>query len=287
VTAVAVLGLGAMGASLAGALSRAGHDLMVWNRGVERRAQFSGRAKVAGSALEACRAAETVAVSLHDHDSYMSVLGEDAVASALRCKRVVQFTTDTPEEAERFGVWAADRGIDVLQAAVLAFPAEIGTDRALTVYSGPRAVYERTAAIREALGGRSFHAGEAFGAASVVDAAVLGLFYGGALAFLQGAELCSRHAIAVGVYAEIQQAWLPALASMFEAAEPMLAAERFDGDQAPLELHRFGADHVRTAVARAGLQTEYMDAIVAALDRAIGHGHGEHELPAMVAGLRV
>jgi hypothetical protein len=29
-----------------------------------------------------------------------------------------------------------------------------------------------------------------------------------------------------------------------------------------------------------------MDAIVDALDRAISAGHGEHELPALVAGLR-
>lgn len=286
-TAVAVLGLGNMGASLAGALSQAGHDVVVWNRGMQRRPRFSGKATVAGSALEACRAAETVAVSLHDHASYMSVLAEDQLARALRGKQLVQFTTDMPDEAERFGAWAAERGIDVLEAAVLAFPAEIGTDRALIVYSGPDAVYRGTAAVREALGGRSFHAGEPFGAASVVDAAVLGLLYGGALAFLQGAELCSRHGIAVGVYAEIQQAWLPALASMFEVAEPMLTAERFDGDQASLELHRFGANHVRTAVAGAGLHTRYMDAIVEALDRAIADGHREHELPALVAGLRL
>jgi 3-hydroxyisobutyrate dehydrogenase-like beta-hydroxyacid dehydrogenase len=286
VTAVAVLGLGSMGASLADALSDAGHDLVVWNRGVERRARFSGRASVADSVLEACLAAETVAVSLHDHASYMDVLAEDDVASALRGKQVIQFTTDMPEEAEHLGAWAAERGIELLEAAVLAFPADIGTERALIVYSGPRAVYDRTAAIRDAFGGRSYHAGERFGAASVVDVAVLGLFYGGALAFLQGAELCARHGIAIGVYSEVQQAWVPALASMFETAEPMLSAERFDGDQAPLELHRFGADHVRTAVARAGLQTGYMDAVVEALERAIGHGHGEHELPAMVAGLR-
>jgi hypothetical protein len=73
---------------------------------------------------------------------------------------------------------------------------------------------------------------------------------------------------------------------MLESFAPMLSAQAFDGDQAPLELHRFGADHVRAAVARAGLRTEYMDAIVDALDRAIGGGNGKHELPALVAGLR-
>jgi 3-hydroxyisobutyrate dehydrogenase-like beta-hydroxyacid dehydrogenase len=284
---VAVLGLGSMGASLAGALSGASHDVVVWNRGVERRAGFGGRATVANSALEACRAAETVAVALYDHPSYMSVLAEDDVASALRGKLVIQFTTDMPEEAERFAAWAAELGIEVLEAAVLAFPADIGTDRALIVYSGPRAIYDRTVAIRGAFGGRSYHAGERFSAASVIDIAVLGLFFGGALAFLQGAELCAHHGIAIERYSEIQQAWVPALASMFKSAEPMLSAEAFDGDQAPLELHRFGAAHVRSAVARAGLHTGYMDAIVEALDRAIGHGHGQHELPAMVAGLRI
>jgi 3-hydroxyisobutyrate dehydrogenase-like beta-hydroxyacid dehydrogenase len=200
VTTVAVLGLGAMGTSLAGALSRAGHDVVVWNRGAERRARFTGEATVADSALEACNAAETVLVSLHDYASYMSVLAEDDVAAALRGKQVIQVTSDTPEEAESFGAWAAQRGIDVLQGAVLAFPEEIGTDRALIVYSGPRAAFERSASIRDAFRGRSFYAGERFGAASVVDVAVLGLFFGGAFAFLQGAELCARHGIEVGVY---------------------------------------------------------------------------------------
>lgn len=285
-SAVAVLGLGSMGASFADTLSGAGHDLVVWNRGAERRDRFVGRATVAGSALEACRAAETVAMSLHDHASYMAVLDDEDIVGALRGKVVVQFTTDMPEEAERFGLWAAERGIDVLEAAVLAFPADIGTDRALIVYAGSRALYDRTATLREALGGRSYYAGERLSAASVVETAVLGLFYGGALAFLQGAELCARHGIAVERYSEIQQAWVPGLASMFATMEPMLTAAEFDGDQAPLELHRFGADHVRTAVARAGLQTGYMDAIVEALDRAIGSGHGRHEMPALVFGLR-
>lgn len=285
-TAVAVLGLGNMGASLAGALIDAGHDLAVWNRGAERREAFTGRATVAGSALDACRAADTVVISMRDHASYMGVLADDDVAGALRGKQVVQLTTDMPEEAERLGAWAAERGIDVLEAAVLAFPAEIGTDRALIVYSGPRAVYDRTVAIRDAFGGRSYHAGERLSAASVVESAVLGLFYGGAVAFLQGAELCARHGIDVALYSQIQQVWVPGLASMFETAEPMLSAEVFEGDQAPLELHRFGADHVRTALARAGLRTVYMDAIVEVLDRAIGSGHGTHELPAMVFGLR-
>lgn len=282
---VAVLGLGTMGASLARALSDAGHDLVVWNRGVERRARFSARATLAHSALEACRAAETVIVCLHDHTSYMSVLSEDGVSTALRGKTVIQFTTDTPEEGESFGAWASERAIDVLEAAVLAYPRDIGTDRAMVVYAGPSVVYGRTAPIREALGGRSFDAGERLSAASVVDAAVLGLFYASAMSYLQGAELCSRNGVTVPLYSEVLRSWLPAVGEMIDSAVPMLIRNGFDGDQASLVLHRFGADHVRTAVTRAGLHTEFIDAIVEAMDRAIGRGHGSHELPALAAGL--
>jgi hypothetical protein len=157
-------------------------------------------------------------VCLRDHAAYKNVLGGEDVVHALRGKTVVQFTTDTAEQAEQFGVWASERGIDVLEAAILAYPEEIATERSLVVYAGSADDYERTAPIRDALGGRSFHVGVQLSAASVVDASVLGLFYGSAMSYLQGVELCARQGVSVEVYSQVKRAWLPALASVIESA---------------------------------------------------------------------
>lgn len=76
---VSVLGLGLMGATLARTFVTAGHDVTVWNRSPGRAQPFTGTAKVAGSAAEACAASPLVVVCLADQTACREVLETPAV----------------------------------------------------------------------------------------------------------------------------------------------------------------------------------------------------------------
>src|SRR5262245_35365102 len=72
-TRVAVLGLGAMGAGMAGCLHKAGFDLTVWNRTSERSEPFAQDARIATSPHDAAKGAEVIIGMLADDNVARSV----------------------------------------------------------------------------------------------------------------------------------------------------------------------------------------------------------------------
>jgi 3-hydroxyisobutyrate dehydrogenase-like beta-hydroxyacid dehydrogenase len=69
---IGFIGLGQMGREMAARLIDAGHELTVWNRSAQALAPFKGRARVAGSAAEAC-----------DAEVVISMLADDAALEAV------------------------------------------------------------------------------------------------------------------------------------------------------------------------------------------------------------
>ena len=83
-TRVAFLGLGRMGAPMAGRLSDAGHDLVVWSRTGAHAAALAGRAEVADSPAEAGAKAEVAITMLTDGGALEEVvLGRAGLAEGL------------------------------------------------------------------------------------------------------------------------------------------------------------------------------------------------------------
>jgi len=120
----AFLGLGRMGALMAGHVAAAGHDLVVWNRTPR---PFEG-APVASSVAEAVDGADRVVLMLFGPDSVHEVLPqviEHAPAGAL----VIDGTTIGPEAARAFGELARAGGLRYVDAPVAGSiaPATAGT----------------------------------------------------------------------------------------------------------------------------------------------------------------
>ena len=100
VTAVAVLGLGQMGTSIARRLLATGHQVTVWNRTVSRaEALRSAGASVATSAADAAQNSGVVITMLADMPAVDAVLfGPDGAAGALNTGAcVVQMSTVSPQ----------------------------------------------------------------------------------------------------------------------------------------------------------------------------------------------
>jgi 3-hydroxyisobutyrate dehydrogenase-like beta-hydroxyacid dehydrogenase len=120
VTRVAVLGLGRMGAPMAGRLSAAGHDLVVWSRTRAHAEQLAGRAEVAGSPADAGSKADVAITMLTDGGALEEVvLGPDGLAGGLASGGLlIDMSTTGPAPARKLAETLEGRGVGFVDAPV-------------------------------------------------------------------------------------------------------------------------------------------------------------------------
>lgn len=115
---VAFLGLGRMGALMAGHVLSGGHDLVVWNRTPGKAGALVERgAREAPSVSAAVAGADVVALMLFGPDSVREVLAE-VCAAAPPGTLVVDSTTVGPEAAREFAATATAAGLRYVDAPV-------------------------------------------------------------------------------------------------------------------------------------------------------------------------
>src|SRR5258705_4697816 len=166
-----VIGTGTMGAALARALVAAGPRVRAWH-GTPGRAAPLASAGASGAAdpAVAVQASDLVLMCVSDQAAADELLSSGSLADLLRDRTLVQLTTGTAADGRRNAAWASSRGIGYVDAAILAYPREIGTDGAEIFYCGPGATAARLEPVLAALG-RAHNLGEDAGRAAVADAA--------------------------------------------------------------------------------------------------------------------
>ena len=120
-TRVALLGLGTMGAGMAGCLQKAAIELTVWNRTRERTAPFEKNgARVAASPAEAAENAEVIVGMLADDNVAQAVwLGDNGALHAAKAGAIViECSTLSPDFVRQLASWATQRGCGFLDAPV-------------------------------------------------------------------------------------------------------------------------------------------------------------------------
>lgn len=194
-TAITVLGTGAIGAAVARVLLAAGRDVRVWNRTPDRAAELVP----AGAEHErdlgaAVASADLVLACLTDHAAVQSLLtglprpsGRDRDHE----RTLVTLTTGSPDEVARTVALAADRGLDCLAAGVQTSPEDVGTARARFVYAGDEEVYARRRDVLDLLGPGHW-IGSTPTAAAELDLALFGLWYDAQLGLLRALEMTGR-----------------------------------------------------------------------------------------------
>ena len=162
-TRVAFLGLGRMGAPMAGRLSDAGHDLVVWSRTGAHAAALAGRAEVADSPAEAGAKAELAITMLTDGGALEEVvLGRAGLAEGLGPGTLlIDMSTTGPGPARKVAGALAEREAGFVDAPVAGSvgPAADGT-LAIMVGGSDEAV-ARARPLLEILGDpeRTWHVG--------------------------------------------------------------------------------------------------------------------------------
>lgn len=150
---IGFIGLGIMGAPMAGHLIEAGHRLFVHTHG-KVPADIAGRATVCASNTEVAQRADVIITMVPDTPDVAAVLfGEGGVAAGLSAgKTVVDMSSISPMETKAFAKKINELGCDYLDAPVSG--GEVGAKAAsLTIMvGGPEAAFERVRPLFEKLG---------------------------------------------------------------------------------------------------------------------------------------
>lgn len=159
------IGLGVMGASMAGHLQNAGHEMFVFNRTKAKAEPLIGKGgRWRDSPAEVAAASEVVFTMVGaPSDVEETYLGKKGILSAddLRCRTVVDMTTSQPGLAVKIAEAASKRGVDSLDAPVSG--GDIGAKEAAlaVMVGGKKEVFERVLPLFQLMGKTISHMGEA------------------------------------------------------------------------------------------------------------------------------
>lgn len=162
-TAVAFLGLGAIGAPMARHLAAPPFSLTVWNRTRAKAEAFAegARARVAATPAEAARGAAFVITCLptsHDVESLLD--GPDGLLAGLeRGATLIDCTSGDPATSQRIAERLALQGVSFLDAPVSGGVSGAETGTLTVMCGGERAVFERARPVIDAFGKLLVHCG--------------------------------------------------------------------------------------------------------------------------------
>jgi 3-hydroxyisobutyrate dehydrogenase-like beta-hydroxyacid dehydrogenase len=287
-TAVSIRGLGRMGSSLAEGFLAAGHQVTAWNRNPDKRDPFEGRARIAASAAEAAAASDLVVICVADYEAASAILGDPDTGAALAGRTLIQMSSGGPDDARALGAWAAERGIEYLDGAILTYPDGIGPDHPDSVifYSGSRPAFERHREALLALGGRPTFVGDSLGGAAAADLAWLSFEYGATAGLLQGAAFCEAEGVDPGHFFDAVKALVGELAIAADRCREMIARGEYGGDQATLDVHVAAIEHIESTARESGVSAVIPAALLEVFGEAARNGHGDDEIVAAVEVLR-
>lgn len=167
---IAFLGLGVMGAPMAGHLARKGFAVTVWNRTTARAAALQNRLRqeglsitVASSAAEAAKGQDVVLTCVgNDQDLAEVVLGEAGALAAMQPGALfVDHTTVSPAIARRIADTAARAGVLSLDAPVSGGQAGAENGKLAIMCGGSAQAMDRARPVLDAYAARIVHVGDA------------------------------------------------------------------------------------------------------------------------------
>ncbi|WP_280407779.1 NAD(P)-dependent oxidoreductase [Nocardia brasiliensis] len=165
---VGFIGLGKMGAALAGRLLDAGYDVTVWSRTAGKADELLARGATLADRPEDAIATGTVFSMLSNEEAVRQVFTADRISSAPAGFVHINHATISPAAAREF----AAAGGDYLSAPVIGRPEAVVAGQLAVLISGEEDVRPAAAPMLAALGRRVWDFGAAVDAAPTVKIAV-------------------------------------------------------------------------------------------------------------------
>jgi 3-hydroxyisobutyrate dehydrogenase-like beta-hydroxyacid dehydrogenase len=283
---VSVIGLGMMGAALAGAYLKAGHKTTVWNRSAEKADPLVAQGAVrAGDVAEAVAASDVLVVCVFDYAAMHEIL--DPVREKLTGKVIVNLTSGLPDDARGAADWARATGADYLDGYIMAVPPGVGLAQTLLFYGGDPQVYGRHEATLKVIGGNSIHLGTDPGVAALYDLGLLAILWSSLAGALHAYALLASEKIPAAALAPFAEAWIThvVLPSVKGAAAAVDAGE-YATTVSTTALNAVGLAKLVEASKAAGVRPDLMLPIRAYLEKRVADGHGDEALAGMFEVIR-
>ncbi|MER5771551.1 NAD(P)-dependent oxidoreductase [Streptomyces sp. NPDC001985] len=274
ITPVTVIGLGPMGVPLADALLARDHRPTVFNRTPGKDTALLARgATGAATAADAVAASPLTLLCLKDYDAMYAILG--AAGDALKGRVLVNLGSGTPEEARRAARWAAERGAEYLDGAIMVPPPMVGAPGSVFLYSGPREVFDRHRELLAALGDPRY-LGSDPGLAVLHNTALLEIMYATMNGVLHATALVASAGVPAADFAELALGWfMPSVVNSTLAEEVAeLGSGNYPGDAGTMEMNLAALEHIVRTSAEQGVHTDQPALMRAVAERAIAQGHG-------------
>lgn len=271
---VTVIGLGPMGAALAAAFLERGHPTTVWNRTPGKADALVARgARSAATVAEAVAASPLTVLCVKDYPAVYEAL--EQAGDALSGRTLVNHSSGTPEQARAATAWAAERGADYLDGAILVPVPAVGRPESMFIYSGPRTVFDTHRATLDVMGG-STYLGVDPGLAVLYNTALLGLMYATVNGFLHSAALVGTAGVEAVKFTELAVGWfLPSVVNtIITRGAPEIDKGRYPGELATMEMNLTAIEHVLHASAEQGIDTDHPALLKELAERAVAAGRG-------------
>ncbi|MFC7880890.1 NAD(P)-dependent oxidoreductase [Streptomyces sp. NPDC057376] len=268
---VSVLGLGAMGSALAGALVKAGYPTTVWNRSPGKDEDLVAQgAEAAATAGDAVRSGPLVIACLLDHASVHEVL--DPLADELAGRTLINVTTTSPAQSRELADWAARAGVAYLDGGIMAVPHMIGAPGSSILYSGSADVFHQHKPLLDVWGTSTYFGADA-GLASLYDLALLSGMYVMFAGFMHGAAMVAPAGVTAGEFAAMAAPWLTAMTGAFEGfAEVIDGGDYTVPGQQSLDFSDLG--HILAAGSEQGIDNDAVAMVQRLIRRQADAGHG-------------
>src|SRR6476646_12010286 len=152
---ICYVGLGTMGSGMASNLLKAGYELTVWNRSVERNKPFARKgARVADTPADAVRDVDLVMYSLSNDQAIEEVVfGANGILSGIKEGQIaINMSTVLPATSLREAAGYAKRGADFLDGPVFGSRQESADAKLWIMAAGNKAIFEKVQPVLEHLG---------------------------------------------------------------------------------------------------------------------------------------
>lgn len=283
--AVTVVGLGAMGHTLATAFVSAGHRTTVWNRSAGRAVDLVEAGAVeAASVGAAIESSPLTVICLLDRVAVEAVF--DAAGERAGGRAIVNLTSSTPEDARALAERAAGAGIRYLAGTIMTPTTVVGTDDALVLYSGDGDVFADHGSTLRSLGGDAELLGEDHGLAAIYDLGMLDVFFTGMAAFLHAAALVGADGVPAATFVPYATKMLDLLRDTFAGLANDVDGGEHPGVDDNLDMELAFLDHIVHASVARGLDTSVPATPRALVAAAVDAGHGRDGFSRVIDVLR-
>ncbi|WP_239632010.1 NAD(P)-binding domain-containing protein [Paenibacillus sp. H1-7] len=283
-TPVTVIGLGAMGSTLAGAFLDSGHPTTVWNRTPGKADALVARgAALAATVDEAVKASSLVVICVLDYSVVQEIL--QPASSGLAGRVLVNLTNGTPVRARELAEWAGRHGADYLDGGIMAVPSLIARPEAVLLYSGTEDAFNRHHSTLSRLG-KAVYLGSDPGLAPLHDLALLSGMYGMFGGFLHAAALVGSEGVkATEFTSTLLIPWLQAMMTTLPEMARQIDTGDYTSKEASLEMQ--ASNDTIGEVSRAqGISTELFAPLYDLMKRRVAEGHGSDDFPSVIELIR-